>query len=1469
MQQSQTRAMTDFPSAGALTVSGVVRNARTLTPLEGVVVQVYYVEPALEGAKGRPRTLLGSAVAGSAGMFLITWLPGAGIAAKLCLIANCPEAEWFVSVRPESDAASWLDQPVPAGRSATRQLDLQVPLPVVKMPRARWNELAKRAQQAGLDTLNALVAQLTSVSGLGAVFSDWSVLQRQAAVADLESAFLDPENVLGKIKPLPSWQTLSSPDGLKGYVDSLGRAGTTARVQKTLSDLDRKLDAFSDLSQVDWPIKTNSLGRDRGAAITAYQGNYAGILPTHRILPFRLNRDIGYRDYLRSQWINAITAVVYVQPHQLTVAQAESQLRNRFHQDFETIDTATQSPNEILIPILTEILTSPPGNTFGFGKAAASIPARSGATARDYLDTLIALTGLSVSELSLRYRTDFSRPDSESSSAVWENIHTLQGFFRDSFQSIVDPSHTDPDVLNQPIIPDQVMGRAPFFLEYDEWLLLQQPVPYENYVQIRNVFHMDLSAEARTILQGFASTSGPFQSQAKFHVGALGVNDDLQKAFAFIDQNEFRAAIDLLTDIWPRVGSLIQDPNVDLNAVVAAFADRRKKTIGSMEDLYFPVDAFGTPGLLTMWQDRGFSYDGNPSDNEIPDYFGFYTPKLGCALVYLYYFGMPTLLGQASLALGDYAKAVRLLGRAAWLLIGAGELAMGAGWSPYWAQSFKLYVAGELPYTVQTATLTHYPSFDDDDSKYFGAGSYGTLVTDGLLPGGPHAVERAYFRLQMGEAMLAWADTLYRTNDASSISRARELYKGVFFLHGTTPPIDPAWGKGGVFPYFPFYVNPAKASQLARAQLGFQQIEAGLNFFGYADDMVPIQRYGTLIASANAFAADAKAAETDFINAMSQIETATIDNMKNAAMLKRAQLGIQIAQQQAAIANDQVTQANVLIAQVNDQIAKAKKDIEDHDSLFGQFGDYLSGMIKIAKGAKDVGDAASAGKSALDNPAISEALGLSGDGSGAALAIPGGATIVGAYGAFFAASYITLSGMSDAATQRDKTLQNLIGQNLVAANAQLDIAKHQVTIAQLQQQISQADADLAASLLNFAQERFLNIEFWTHMAQLFQRAMRRYVDYGARAGWLAQRALSYEENTNLNIVGFDYYPAQYMGAGGADELQLDLASLQAQYVAGLQEMVPLKVSYSLARDFPLALAQLQAGGACQFQTTDAPLQAAYPGMYGFRVRAVTPRVVRSNTGAPMRGVLANSGVSAISIGDGTLKGSTRPADALPISDFDISTLDMNVFGLPGATLMQFEGSGIETVWTLNLPPRANPGGLGAVGDVVLTFDLTARFSPALFQSSTGSALTPSTKTVLVSASRLGLAGLDDLKTKSSVDFVFDFAALDLPDIEKSRTLNNLYVLLPGMAEGSTLKLTLLIKKPAKSIKATATDGVAFSNAPPITDPASTVTLSPLNVLQGVDANQAFTVHVDKASNPGVDLTAIRDVLLGIDYTAGY
>ena len=53
---------------------------------------------------------------------------------------------------------------------------------------------------------------------------------------------------------------------------------------------------------------------------------------------------------------------------------------------------------------------------------------------------------------------------------------------------------------------------------------------------------------------------------------------------------------------------------------------------------------------------------------------------------------------------------------------------------------------------------------------------------------------------------------------------------------------------------------------------------------------------------------------------------------------------------------------------------------------------------------------------------------------------------------------------------------------------------------------------------------------------------------------------------------------------------------------------------------------------------------------------------------------------------------------------------MFVYGLPGETLLQFEGSGVETDWQLEFPVDANPKGFRSIVDVLITFDTNAYYS---------------------------------------------------------------------------------------------------------------------------------------------------------------
>ena len=228
--------------------------------------------------------------------------------------------------------------------------------------------------------------------------------------------------------------------------------------------------------------------------------------------------------------------------------------------------------------------------------------------------------------------------------------------------------------------------------------------------------------------------------------------------------------------------------------------------------------------------------------------------------------------------------------------------------------------------------------------------------------------------------------------------------------------------------------------------------------------------------------------------------------------------------------------------------------------------------------------------------------------------------------------------------------------------------------------------------------------------------------------------------------------------------------------------------------------------------------------------------------------------------------SIRSAEAFPLSEFRLKD-DLAVFNLPDEALLNFEGSGVETFWELELPAIANPHGLGHLADVLITFDLRARYSPELHQQHLASLPTTVRRFVLVSAKAYAAAGLAELQGEAtSATVAFDLAAVGLPAQETSRKLKNLVLIL--IAPGSLDFVAVFgSSSPMLDVTVAFEQGVAFSNAPPIADDQSSAPPSPLNAFVDVEVAQTFNLAVLKTGSPGIDFSTVADVILGIDYEA--
>jgi hypothetical protein len=1231
-------------------------------------------------------------------------------------------------------------------------------------------------------------------------------------------------------------------------------------------------------------------------------------------LPWAQPDDQSYRDYLRSVF------VLFAHQQKLGPGAdgrtfpdiVELQLRHRFFQNFRTTDRNEAPLNRLLVPIVTSILTAPTGSGFGFGLVPTALPAQGDHTDREHLDELLALADIRVEEFANRYRLPLTEPDSVTSTPVKLNVHTLSRLLSDTAQGPVEPPENVikpqlPGEEGKPILWPDVVGSAPFFLRFDEWLARQQPFFAENLFALR------------TQVPGVAAAAkGPWLTESRkkfleFHHGLPGTHpltsyngpqpwsvvyfnsmDEVHRSASFllkfgaadakltelvqaIDKGQIGAAERLLaeatlalSEAWPdiRPGDEDWEPELSVESFPRplSLTRRRRLKVANIAELTGRFEKFfelAAPEVGDVWGDVVRFRRARDQATRLR--------------TYQQRFLLPMLRAAVRTGLGDLPGAVDALAEVTGFYVGIGMLGTPAGMAvlPNALQPPKRAVAGRLRWYDPLGDRPYTARLMYDKKRRldgpFPLTPQVWMERDKLTPDPSivHPLEERYARIVQADALLSWAEALYRTDDPSSLERARELYKAVVFLHGEDPGTSAYQASEIVLPIWSNLVeNPRVRNQLDRARLALHQLQADLNFYGYNDEAVPTLRYETLVGAAQRWATAAKSAQNDYLAYLGRVEQLDLDLLAAKAQERKARATVAIAAEQVAIAQAGVVVAKKLVADVEKLIAAKKQEISDANSLFSQFKDYFEGMKSSVSSMVDIGKSTAEGWTSLSTSGVGEALGL-GQGAQAGTAAGqgagtvglgsamGGLAVVGGYGAFAVLSTTTLQGMADAATKRDGELKSLQDEALPAALAAVRVQERTVAIAQLHGEIAATDLAYTRDLVNYQNERFLNRDFWDALAGVARRSLHRYLDLAGQAAWFSERALAYRLATPIRVIRLGYFDPRMRDVGGVDRLALDLAELEAVRLGAARVTVPLTRSYSLARDLPLAFGQLKSTGSCTFTLTDEGLLAAYPGTFAHRIRAVDVYVDAPGTVVPAHGILTNGGFSLLRRErESPPVPLLRFADAYPVSQFRVRG-DLALHGMPGEQLLPFEGAGFTTTWTLQLPKAANAVGLHRVTDVRIAFDLQAAYDVA--SSAAPVAPQPASRATFVSALATDPAGLATLSKAGSAGRLR--LALDKIALPPDSVVTNVAVLLPGV-NGGTFSATLRYGTGAAT-SFQIDNGVAMSNAGGLSDgiPANA---RPLNAATGGSPARPVNLTIRKG-NDGTRLAQARDVLLWIEF----
>ncbi|MBX3303346.1 MAG: hypothetical protein KF693_14120 [Nitrospira sp.] len=1491
--------------------SGIVRTFDHEYALAGVTVIAYLPAgfPDLPGAALSEPLKIGQAESATDGSFELTMGDDSPGLPYACYLEHC-NAPGIQLCCYDMDGALLVEtevMPIAQLQGITLRLNQTDWLPGV----VDWQSVGRLMQQAQMMTLDQLAAELTSLSPMG-IFKGWAMYVRLGYLYGLENALLDPDGMLSqagvpvRISQVQNFETRAA---LRQQIVNLDHPDLVQVFDNAVVRADL---AGGHLLVADVLFDSGKLGEgDVRAAVSRFFGNTEPLLQGQYfdVFPWLQSPLVGYRDYLVDIWVKRATRQIKEQT--LDGNGAVQQLNNRFHQNFRTTATAEQPANRLAADLLVRILKAPVGAGFGFGVAAASIQPQGEMTNREFLDYLIALTGETRQELENRYRLNLSRSDLETSNPVQQNIETLQRFFTDSFQSLFDPYPILPPlagngltIINANTYPGQ--EHSPFFWQYEEWLERNEPFWGENYFDIRRVFKVSMTdEESRKAIWGRTMSLAQFLALSLNSGELSGFTPPKTPSYKYTATAELK-----IGDQWARnlieLQDWVNDAHKDFFAGFFTEAERKYVALiknlhhlntivgrwkGTAWDKYNPAAAAAEqrafkvtdPETLEKFEQQhhlfvGYWLSGNVGEGWLSDTSVARVPYLIDMLMNRL---LPACLSETRLALGKFRETVQggtvpiatnhpfsetfetslaTLGQLA-VFTGATPVEPGAKVTPpeevWWTPKHKpntgsLPFATETDAAVQTRMKTNPQLFPAND------------------------VEKKWFRLKLGNALLEWADLLYRTDKPENMNRARELYKGVLFLHGEDPEIAPAWGEWQWWKFKPMGVvtyksNPQLTAQVNRAHIGFDQINAGLNFYGFPKDYVPPVRYRVMQEAALSFAASAKSAQTDYLNYMTKYEQAMLDEMTARNMVEKASYAIQIADEQVQIAQFSVGEAQKQVEGVKAQIAAKLKEIKDSESFFTQLGDFFSGMKDAAKGLGEgvlgsmkEGNEEAAGGS-VDWGAMYKVISAKGGTGASAAGLTGSMAVTAGFGAFIYAGVTSMQSLEAASNKRFAELKGLREVALPAAEKLVELKKREVKIAGLHRSIAQADYDFGKKLLTFYDYRFLSKAFWQQMSGFANRLMRRYLDLGGRTAWFAERALSFEADKDIRVVSFDYFPRHLRGVTGADTLQLHLAELEATRIYGLSQTVPVKQTISLSRDFPIAFGQLKKHGACWFATSETPLRLAYPGVYGYRIRCVSIGATYADDAFPHKGMLSNNGFSMVTRSNGSSHRLLRYPDALPLSEFNMRG-DMLVYDLPDETLLPFEGSGIETAWELSLSRLGDATSLENLTDVLLTFDMRANYSAALDAKHKAELPASLKKSVLISGRAQNFGEVSRFKKDGDVlKLTFRPVLAAKNSTEKMRTVTFLALVLSGV-EYSPVKASLTAETDGVSAVFDLTDGIALSNAGFLATANGGVAL-PLNDLTGISADQRFTLTIDAGANAGADFSKMYDVQLMVEYEA--
>ncbi|PEZ06746.1 hypothetical protein CN326_09720 [Bacillus sp. AFS018417] len=584
--------------------------------------------------------------------------------------------------------------------------------------------------------------------------------------------------------------------------------------------------------------------------------------------------------------------------------------------------------------------------------------------------------------------------------------------------------------------------------------------------------------------------------------------------------------------------------------------------------------------------------------------------------------------------------------------------------------------------------------FETAESYYLEAADYEYINSN---------LESPALWLKLAENVLEMGDQYYKNDEYQS---ALDIYRKVMEPPGTTPV---------VWPESPLYkhpalksvgqkveemlkdfdasgagdLNPTLAIIVLTVRKRLTQLQAGLDFLGLSSDIVPIWSFEYLQNAARYFAQQAVQAEREFINFLDRGENEEFSRqqLNQAANIANAEYGLAVKQREAAEAELDVCKAGQTLA--TSRRNNAQQNYNDYNSMSWE-------RIWLSRDNAWFSS---------ENPwELTSPIGGNGPNAGRHLH-----EVI----ADKTERLQTITRDYELASMK-RQIEELKNAEVVA-QAQVKAANAQVNVGWYNQYISNLREQAAKDNIKAFDNQLFTPEVWKRMGIFMRNISNNYFDMALRVAKMMQRAYNFENDVNRQMIKADYSAQTVKGMLAGEALLLDIDSFTYDQIVTIKrKQIPVKQTISLVERYPFLFeTQLRQTGRMQFETRLEDFDLAFPGTYGRRIENVEVEIEGILPRSGIRGTLTNNGISRYRTQDiNQIKFRIQPKETLLLSEYRLKE-DAFVFPTDTRKLKIFEGAGVESTWTLEIPKATNDLDFYSITDIRITFYYNAFYDQTL------------------------------------------------------------------------------------------------------------------------------------------------------------